>query len=80
MVHFADFSSALPFDHLTRALDELRRGGLELGALAVSMEDGVAAVHIEFDALSLSAIETYLARIARMPGVEDLRSGLTTAR
>lgn len=73
-MRFAAFISPLPFDHLPRALDELRRGGLSLGALAVSMEDGVAVIRIEFDGLSPAA-ETYLARLARMPGVEDLKSG-----
>lgn len=85
-MHYAHFISAAPLDHLGRALDELRRRGFQLCGVAVSVEadgqsivtagDGAPAdIRIDFAAGNHFAVETYLARIARMPGVQDLRGG-----
>ena len=86
-VHYAHFTSAVPLDHLGRALDELRRRGFQLCGVAVSVEadgqsivtagDGAPAdIRIDFDARNSFAVDNFLARIARMPGVQDLRGGL----
>lgn len=85
-MHYAHFTSAAPLDHLSRALDELRRRGFQLCGVAVSAGAGgqsivaadagaLADIRIDFDARNNFAAENYIARIAGMPGVQGLQGG-----
>lgn len=74
-VHYAQFLTDSPLDHLPRALDELRRAGFGLGRIIASPEAAATTVRIEFFPEGTVPPATYLARIARMPGIEALEGG-----
>jgi len=78
-VQVATFLSKTPLCHLIRALGELERAGFDLRDLLVTQQaDGhgdpgpeseTAYVQIGFTACGHMRPETYLARLAAMPGV-----------
>ena len=75
-VHYVRFLTDSPLDHLPRALDELRRAGFGLGRVVASAEAAATAIRIEFHSDGAAVPPaTYLARIARMAGVEALEGG-----
>ncbi|MDR5651483.1 hypothetical protein [Ruixingdingia sedimenti] len=76
-MHYTSFLSAEPIDHLPRALDELRRIGFGLCGVEMAPErQGPARVRIMFHPQGVIAPETFLARVARIPGVDALEGGL----
>lgn len=85
-VHFIRFRSDIPLDHLSRGLDELRRAGFGLCAVSVTAGDkpdqgtggaapGLAEIRIDFRPEGALPPQLLLDRIARMPGIRDLRGG-----
>lgn len=85
-MHFIRFTSAIPLDHLTRGLDELRRIGFDLCAVSVSAPDQVASIkaanaetradiRIDFRPEGAMAPQTLLDRMSRIPGICDLQGG-----
>lgn len=80
-MHYAQFLTDSPLDHLPRALDELRRSGFGLGRVVALAEAAATAIRIEFHSDGAAVPPaTYLARIARMPGVEALEGGPTPSQ
>lgn len=75
-MYYAQFLSHRPLDDLPRALDELRRIGFALDRVAARLEGAArTAIRIEFRPAGPISPENYLARIARLPGVQELEGG-----
>ena len=85
-MQFISFTTAMPLDHLSKGLDELRRIGFGLCSVSVNAQDPAGSiqtscpqsltdVRIDYSPRGAASPETLLQRIARMPGILDLRSG-----
>lgn len=81
------FSTEAPYDHIPRALDCLRRMGLELRGLAVDANGSEYAVRIEYHERDKYSSLTLLARLERateselsMPLRDSLRPATTPHR
>lgn len=73
------FSTDLPFDHLQRALDTLRRMGFGLEGVSLRMRGDVSNIRLTFSATSPLGSETLGHRIASMPGVRNVKLTAPTA-
>lgn len=74
-MHFATFTADTAIEALQRALDELARAGFALEAISLRAQAPRAEVRLEFHPRGGISADTYLARLARMPGVAGVAGG-----
>lgn len=79
-MYFAAFKTLTPLSHVPRALDELARVDYCLSELRVTPSEGVSVVELFFLPSQKITVDCLLARLARIPGIEDLEGlSLTVA-
>ena len=79
-MHFAEFRSETPLQHLQRALDEVSRGGFDLSEVRLVADALSARIRIGFRGGGRVGADTLLARLERMPGVWDMAFGRSDMR
>lgn len=68
-MHITSFRTSSPVGAVTRALDELDRAAFTLRALEVAADEREAWIRIGFDGQGTVSAQTFMDRLARMPGM-----------
>lgn len=74
-MYFAVFMTEAPLDMLVRALAELDRAGFALTGVHMAPGTTPAEVRIDYTANGTVPPETWLARLARTPGILTVSGG-----
>ena len=75
-MNFAQLKTELVYDHLARALDELRRMGFELRRVNVEvLVNGMAKMRVEFEPAGNLGAHVFIDRLRRMAGIVELTYG-----
>jgi hypothetical protein len=72
-MYSVSFSTDLPYDHLQRAIDTVRRMGFQLASASLRVDKDRARVLLTYDCAGSLSAATLHRRIEEMPGIADVR-------